>query len=83
VGWCKHHVTRHNTPIHNVLSAAPQLRIFQKTLGTIPENGNVMPKHVEVTIHKLGHAVAQWLRHCARNRKVAKSIPDDVIGILC
>jgi hypothetical protein len=28
-----------------------------------------------------GHAVAQCLRHCATNRKVAGSIPDDVIGI--
>jgi hypothetical protein len=26
-------------------------------------------------------AVAQWLRHCATNRKVAGSIPDGVIGI--
>jgi hypothetical protein len=29
----------------------------------------------------LGHAVAQWLRHCATNRKVAGSIPDCVLGI--
>jgi hypothetical protein len=29
----------------------------------------------------LKHAVAQWLRHCATNRKVAGSIPDGVIGI--
>jgi hypothetical protein len=28
-----------------------------------------------------GHTVAQWLRHCATNRKVAGSIPDGVIGI--
>jgi hypothetical protein len=28
-----------------------------------------------------GHAVAQWLRHCATNRKVAGSIPDGVFGI--
>jgi hypothetical protein len=27
-------------------------------------------------------AVAQWLRYCATNRKVAGSIPDGVIGIL-
>jgi len=26
-------------------------------------------------------AVAQWLRCCATNRKVAESIPDGVIGI--
>ena len=46
-----HHVTRHNTPIHNILSTAPQLNISQKALGTLPEDGNVMPKHVGATIH--------------------------------
>ena len=29
-----------------------------------------------------GTAVAQWLRRCATNRKVAGSIPDGVIGII-
>ena len=29
----------------------------------------------------MGTAVAQWLRCCATNQKVAGSIPDDVIGI--
>ena len=34
------------------------------------------------TVHYLpGTAVAQWLRCCAKNRKVAGSIPDGVIGI--
>jgi hypothetical protein len=42
-----HHVTRNN----NVLSTAPQLSISQKALGTLPEDGNVIPKHVGVTIH--------------------------------
>src|SRR5215467_12819595 len=46
-----HHVTRHNTPIHNILSTAPQLSISQKALGMLPEDGNVMPKHVGATIH--------------------------------
>jgi hypothetical protein len=46
-----HHVTRHNTPIHNTLSTVPQLSISQKDLGTLPEDGNVMPKHVGATIH--------------------------------
>jgi hypothetical protein len=45
-----HHVTRHNTPIHSILSAAPQLSISQKALGTLPEDVNVMPKHVGATI---------------------------------
>jgi hypothetical protein len=46
-----HHVTRHNTPIHNILSTAPLLSISQKALGTLPEDGNVMSKHVGATIH--------------------------------
>jgi hypothetical protein len=44
-------VTRHNTPIHNILSTVPQLSISQKALGTLPEDGNVMQKHVRATIH--------------------------------
>src|SRR5215510_4398232 len=46
-----HHVTRHNTSIHNILSTTPQLNLSQKALGTLPEDGNVMPKHVGATIH--------------------------------
>jgi hypothetical protein len=46
-----HYVTRHNTPIHNILSTALQLSISQKALGMLPEDGNVMPKHVGDTIH--------------------------------
>jgi hypothetical protein len=33
------------------------------------------------TLYLRGHAVAQWLRHCATNQKIAGSIPDGVIGI--
>jgi hypothetical protein len=54
VTWRTHHVrhvTRHNTPIHNILSTAPQLSVSQKVLGTLPEDGNLMPKHVGATIH--------------------------------
>jgi hypothetical protein len=39
-----------------------------------------MPDHRVGTV-LLWTAVAQWLRYCATNRKVAVSIPDDVIGI--
>jgi hypothetical protein len=46
-----HHVKRHNMPIHNILLTAPQLSISQKALGMLPEDGNVMPKHVGATIH--------------------------------
>jgi hypothetical protein len=30
-----------------------------------------------------GTTVAQWLRYCATNRKVAGSIPADIIGFFC
>jgi hypothetical protein len=48
-----HHVTGHNTPIHNILLTAPQLSISQKALGMLHEDGNVlvMLKHVGATIH--------------------------------
>jgi hypothetical protein len=46
-----HCVTRPNTPIHDILSTAPELSISQKALGTLPEDGNVMPKYVADTIH--------------------------------
>jgi hypothetical protein len=46
-----HHITRQNMPIHNILSTAPQLSISEKAAGTLPEDGNVMPKHVGDTIH--------------------------------
>jgi hypothetical protein len=46
-----HHVARHNTLIHNILSTVPHLSISQKALGTLPEDGNVMPKHVGATTH--------------------------------
>jgi hypothetical protein len=48
-----HHVTRHNTPIHSFLSTAPQLSISQKALGTLPEDGNVMPKHVGAKLNSV------------------------------
>jgi hypothetical protein len=37
--------------IHNILSTAPQLSISQKTLGKLPDDGNVMPNHVGATVH--------------------------------
>jgi hypothetical protein len=46
-----HHVDRHNTLIHDILSTAPQLCISQKALETLPEDSKVMPKHVGATIH--------------------------------
>jgi hypothetical protein len=48
---CTHHTTKYNTPIHNILSTAPQFSISQKELGTLPEDGNVRPEHVGATIY--------------------------------
>jgi hypothetical protein len=45
------HVSKYNTPIHNILLIAPQLSISQHALGTFPEDGSVMPKHVGAAIH--------------------------------
>jgi hypothetical protein len=42
---------KNNTPIQNILSTLPQLSISQKALGTLPEYGTVLPKHVGATIH--------------------------------
>jgi hypothetical protein len=39
------------SPIHNILPTALQFSISHKALGTFPEDGNVMPKHVGATIH--------------------------------
>jgi hypothetical protein len=44
-------VLSHSKPTHSILLTAPQLSISQKTLGTLSEDGNVMPKHVAATIH--------------------------------
>jgi hypothetical protein len=35
--------------VATVLSTAPQLSVSQKALGTLPEDGNVMPKRVVAT----------------------------------
>ena len=43
--------------------------------------GQVFPPGISVVPFQLGTAVAQWLRCCATNRKVAGSIPAGVIGI--
>jgi hypothetical protein len=46
-----HHVTRHKTPIFNILSTAPELSISRQSLGTLPEDGNVMSKYVGYHLH--------------------------------
>jgi hypothetical protein len=44
-------------------------------------NNKAVEKFSDSHVFNAGHAVAQWLRHCATNRKVAGSIPEGVIGI--
>jgi hypothetical protein len=52
VRWCvKRTTSLGTTHLFNIIATAPQLSISQKALGTLPEGGNVMPKHVEATIH--------------------------------
>jgi hypothetical protein len=42
----------YDSPHHvNNLSTALQLSVSQKALGTLPKDGNVMPKHVGAIIH--------------------------------
>ena len=52
---------------------------FKNSLSSSPyKRGNV---NLSLYPHPTGTAVAQWLRCCATNWKVAGSIPDGVIGI--
>jgi hypothetical protein len=52
--WCLLHVSALHCHLQGaflVLRDAPQLSISQKVLGTLPEDGNAMPKHVGATIN--------------------------------
>jgi hypothetical protein len=61
-------------PVHSLRAVRPEqylsacTRVHFTSLFTLPQRGT-------------GTAVAQWLRCCATNRKVAGSIPADIIGI--
>jgi hypothetical protein len=46
-----HYVAGRSTPIHSVLSTAPRLSISRGALGALSEDGNVMPKRAETTVH--------------------------------
>jgi hypothetical protein len=65
VTWCapRHTSLNTNTPIHNILLTALQLSISQKALGTLPEDSNVMPKH----LRDHHHHKHQGLDHLARS----------------
>jgi predicted Zn-dependent protease len=42
---------------------------------------NISIHYLPRVTEEVGTAVAQWLRYCATNQKVAGSIPDGVNGI--
>jgi len=50
----------------------------KRELGKPSCSGN---DNIKGYIKEIGTAVAQWLRCCTSNRKVAGSIPDGVFGI--
>src|SRR5215469_10960445 len=72
-----HHVTRHNTPIHNILSTAPQLRIFQKALGTLPEDGVVLTAHHVSRHNTPTHNILSTAPQLSISQKVLGMLPED------
>ena len=74
--------------LHVFLSSARTEYLLYRRLGDFwspsgPEDENKISASGNSNPNPLheGTAVAQWLRCCATNRKVAGSIPDGVIGI--
>src|SRR5215510_4879325 len=59
--WCLHHVTRHNTPIHNILSTASQLSISQKALGKL---------HLLVELANGRWDLIRRLKGCMKNQQI-------------
>jgi len=61
--------------------------LFTAASGVVYLSGNFEPINVVIShlillyVILVGTAVAQWLRCCAANRKVAVSIPAGVTGI--
>ena len=60
------------------MSRIPIRRVTPTHDGTFVKH----PEEIHFHLRKLGTAVAQWLRCCATNRKVAGSISAGVTGIL-
>jgi hypothetical protein len=75
-----HHVTRHITPIHNILSTA-QLSISQKALGTFPErvvSSVVGRENHHVTIHNMPtHNVLSTAPQLSISQKALGTLPED------
>jgi len=68
----------YNYPIHHELSFCHSLSLIESVLT--PDKNAKRRIHI-IHLHKEGTAVAQCLRCCATNRKVADSIAAGVIGI--
>jgi len=69
----KRHGDDKNASIQLHVVKAPKVLLKRKKILNLVK--------VTATITEWGTVVAQWLRCCATNRKVACSIPDGVIGI--
>jgi hypothetical protein len=52
--------------------------MFRKFIPLLQKNLTVLPRKLLLTLSTLP-AVAQWLRYCTTNQKVAGSIPDGVM----
>jgi hypothetical protein len=63
----------------NMMMGGPpkQVRTFWRKLSFVCQECAIYV----VSSLRQRHAVVQWLRHCATNRKVTRSIPDGVTGI--
>ena len=67
--WCSIGDNKHYRPVSGRYCAVA----YHWTFITFPLEAMILPR--------FGTAVAQWLRCCATNRKVAGSLPDSVFGI--
>jgi hypothetical protein len=66
--------------LHSTCSTQLHLhQIAQQSLWLVTGENNFAKTHLSWLLVLLGTAVAQWLRYCATNRKVAGSIPDVVM----
>src|SRR5215472_10516113 len=85
VTWCAKRTTSIDTTrhIHNILSTAPQLCISHKALGMLPEDGNVMPKHVRAHAHHVTkhntpiHNVLSTAPQLSISQKALGTLPED------
>src|SRR5215510_6179843 len=67
-----HHVTRHNTPIHNILSTVSQFSISQKALETLPEDGKHHVTRHNMPIHNILSTASQF----SISQKALETLPE-------